>query len=138
MGIDGDVPLADAAAAIGAVEYRQMFGFEMWRTFDGHGAAAIIVGRGDFLLCEAERLQHVEIGLGQLKVGQPEFGTAELFPQHVLIKGKLDFERLRQTAFHSAKRGIVKPLLLQRLVIDERRALQSLAAHTIVDDILHL
>ena len=86
MGIDGNVALADAAAAISAVEYRQMLGFEVRRAFYGHSAAAVIVSGDNLLLRVAERLQQVEIGFGQLRSVSPSLARQNSSPSTYLLK----------------------------------------------------
>ena len=81
MRIDGDIPLTDPAAAIGAIEDRKVLGFEMRRAFHRHGAAAIIIGGGDFFLRESQCFQHVEVGFSQLRIGQSQFLPAEVLTQ---------------------------------------------------------
>ena len=136
--IDSDISLTDPAAAIGTIEDRKVLGFEMWGSFHRHGAAAIIIGSGDFFLCEPERFQHVEVGFIQLCVGQSQLLPAEVLTQRILIKRKLNLEGLGQTAFHSRECGIVEPLLSQGLMVNEWCGLQGLPTDAIVHDVLNL
>ena len=138
MRIDGDIPLTDPAATVGAIEDRKMLGLEMWRPFHRHGAAAIVIRRSDFLLCESQRPQHIEVGFCQLCIGESQLLPAEILTQRILIKGKLDLKSLRQSAFHACECGVVEPLLPQRLMVNERCRLQGLPSDAIVHDVQNL
>ena len=58
-----DEALAVLAAAVGAVEDRQVLRLEMRRALDGLHAADHVVGLVDLLLAEADRPEQVEVGL---------------------------------------------------------------------------
>ena len=109
--IDGDIPLTNPATAVGTIEDRKVFSFEMWGPFHRHRPTAIIIGGGDFFLCKSQRFQHVEVGFTQLRIGQSQLLRQKVLTQRILIKRKLNLEGLGQTAFHSRERGVVEPFL---------------------------
>jgi hypothetical protein len=52
--LGADVALTLLSAFVGAVEDGVVPWIQMWRAFDGHGAANIVVGSLDVVLTEAE------------------------------------------------------------------------------------
>jgi len=59
------VALAQLAALVGAVEYRVILHFQVWRSFDRHGTAHVIVGQVDLLLGKADRSEQIETRSGK-------------------------------------------------------------------------
>lgn len=86
-----DESLARSAAFVGAIEDRIVLEAEMRCTFDGHGAADVIVGFLDFFFGEAERLEHVEIPVVELLVGEAEIFAAEIFAERPFVECELEF-----------------------------------------------
>ena len=136
--IHRDKTLAGPAATVRAIEYRQVFRFEMWRALHSHGAAAVFVRGSDLLLSKPEGLQHIERRVAQLSISQTELFAAELFTERPFIERKLDFEGLPQCGLQLVKRCSVKTARLQRLVTDKGRPIERPAAGAVGDDILYL
>src|SRR5262249_46013179 len=93
--VDRQEALAGAPARIGEVEHGIMFGLEMRRTFDRHGAADIDVRRLDLALGEAEMSEEVEIWRGQVSRRDAEFAK-EISAKRPFVEDELDVESGRQ------------------------------------------
>src|SRR5439155_9515353 len=99
VAVDREETLSGAAARIGAVEHGIMFGFEMRRAFDRHGAADIDVGRLDLALGVAEMREQVEIRGGEIGRRDAEFAQ-EISAKRPFVKDKFDVESVRKRLFH--------------------------------------
>ena len=129
--------LADAAAAAGAVEHRQVFGLEVGRPFERHRPTAVDVRGGDLRFGEAQLGQHVELGEVEPVRSEPQLARAELLAQSPLVEREPDVERVRERAFEPVERGGGEAALAQRIVVDPggvlERAVADRVAHHVVD-----
>ena len=67
-----DEPLATGAAAVGAVEDREVFILERRSLFDGLCATDVLVGFADLFLGESKSTKQVESGFLLLILGETE------------------------------------------------------------------
>ena len=78
-----------------------MLGLEVRRLFHRHGPAAEIIGRENLFLGKPQGVQHVETGVIELGVGEPEGVSAKILPQSPFVEGKSNFEDLIQRRFQA-------------------------------------
>ena len=136
VALDREVSRALAPAGVGAVEDGQVRGVEMRRAFERHGPADVVVRGLDLASGEAEVAQHVEGGVGEALLGDPERAGAERLAERPLVEGEADVERGRQRRLDL--RDLLRPEapLGERRVGDDRRALQRAVAHGVGDHLL--
>ena len=87
-----------------------MFVLEVGRLFHRHGPAAKIIGRENFFLGKAQRIENRELGIVELRVGEAQDVPAKLLTQRPFIKGELNFKDLIQRRFQAVKHFRGKPL----------------------------
>src|SRR5699024_10564095 len=138
MSAGGNIARPDTATAIGAVKDGQMLIFQMRCSLNGHSTANVIVGVLNLLLREAQVLQNIKLGIGQLLFAQPQLLFTELFTQRPLIKGKFYLKAAWQRFFNGFKLLTSKTLFAQTLLIDMRAAIQCAVAFGIVNNSLSL
>ncbi len=91
MGVRMDIAFAIFTTGIGAIKYRQVIWFQVWRIFQHHGTAYIVVGFVDLLAAETQLSQQVKARLVVLVRRKAE-ALQCAFAQGPYIKYKPDFE----------------------------------------------
>ena len=138
VAVDRQEALADAAAHIGAVEHRQVLVLQMRRAFQRHRSADMRVGGFDGVLFEAERLQHVEAVVVQLRVGEAERFLAEIIAESEAVEGELHVEGAFHGRFDLGEFLVAEALVAKRARRDRLAVLQAACADGIVDDVRNL
>ena len=134
MAFRGQIALADAAAGVGAIEHRQVLFLDIGCAFQGHRPAAKGVRRFDFLLAEAERLQHVEAEVVELIRAETQRFRAEFLAQGPFVERELDVEGAGERGFDGLDRLGREAFVGQTLVIDRGRVCQAAEADGVGDD----
>lgn len=87
-----DVARAVLAAAVGAVEDGVVLRAQVRRALDGHAAADVVVCFLDLRAGEAERLEHGEGWVGELRIAESEHLATEVVAERVAVEGEGDVE----------------------------------------------
>ncbi len=122
MALEGNEPHAFLSTFIGAIENRVMFFFQLGRLFDGHGAAAVLVGLLDFLVREAEMLQQIKVPCVHGLLVHMQVLSEEPIAQGIPIKREFDIERGSERGFHLVQHLLRKPLCFKGFVVNARSA----------------
>ena len=136
--LGGDEARALLAAAVGAVEDGQVGGFQQRRALDGHGAAAVVVGRLDLGGGEAHRAEQVAVPLGELRLVDAEPRGDIALAERPGVEREGDVERALDRGFQPLQARVVEALGAERVVVDGRRAPQGLAADAVGHDVVDL
>ena len=137
MAFDRQIAAALLAAGIGAVEDRQMRGFQMRRAFQRHGAADMIVRGLDLGAGEAQMAQQVKARIGQLVGGDAKRAAAEFLAKRPLVEDEADVEGRGQSGLDLLDLGQAEAVAGQRGVVDggavPKRAVADRMGHDLDD-----
>ncbi len=125
---------AGAATRVGAIEDRQVLGFEMGGTFQGHSTAAIGVGGVDLGPGKAECGQQIETRIVQHARRDPQAFKAEFFTERPFVEREFNVESRGERRLGRAECGVVEPLRPQRHVVDLGRTRERPVAERIALD----
>ena len=131
VAIGMDVALSFFAAFVGTIKNGVMRFFQVWCTFNGHGAADVFVGCFYLLIAKAKGFHHVPVPIVVLLGGKAKTLHAG-FAKVEFVEGKFDVESCGHASFQLLYFGSVQAFLAQGLVVDERCVLQASAAFGIV------
>ena len=130
--------LAPAAAGTCAIEDRQMLVGEMWRAFQRHGTAHVLIGCLDVLLGEPQMVEQLEGGIGERRRWDLQRVCQELFAQRPSIERELDVEGRLERGVEPCQRRFSEALGLERGVVDGGRLDQRAVADSIGLDLGNL
>ena len=138
MAFGRDGALTFASALVGAVEHRQMLVFQVGSTLNGHGAANVIVGIFHLAAGETQMLQHIEIPVAQLFVGNAEHILAEILAEGPLVESELDLESTRQGRLNGFDLVFCKTERFQLYMTDGGTAFERAMPFCVFDDFVGL
>ena len=92
MAVHAQIPFALFAARVGTIEDAVMLLFQMRRTFQGHCATDVVIGRVNLRTAKAQMRKQIEAWIHELGGWNAQNTGAELCAQCPLIEHKADVE----------------------------------------------